>query len=1023
MFDPLCTPPPAPPGNACDAPPAPRAAPLPIVNPPGLPAIAYRIGTFDSFRRAMLNAVSRPDLMRGAPNPFTRWREGAAGDYHTLLIELWAYLADVLTFYQERIANEAYLPTATQRDSLLRIVDLVDYRPSPGAGAGALLAFTVERGKSVVIPAGFRAGNKPDPGKTPAVFETDSAMTAVGEYSSIPLSTVAPTDQFAPLAFYRALFRRPPSPVRRKPLPPSRPPPIQRIERVVEMRAAAIGVYGRAGLAYMRTLADDDDDVRVRPVRRSQTVIDRAVTRRLRELGRLREIRPRPAPPPPPEPGPDAPPAVLETTRTIVLKGSNNRLAAGDYLLLVETLRDSSGAVVKETPMLRQVAQVNTDKDAGTTTVDWIEEVDAEYDPQAERQVYAFRVTAAPFGNNAPNWFSLPPALNGSDNAPNTANAPYKTTRWDDITDAWSFIPMPPAPGQAGDPTNVVHLDSLYPEVRSTADRPGWAALIADFSAVQNPDPKGVTLTSDQAYAIYHAVDARPVSKAAYAISGKVTRLTLDDKEALPEKTFPLRGTVVLAGSEPLALQNNLALPEPLAGATLVLAGLYPQLRPGQTAMLRGRLYDPTTTPPSQEQAVETVTLAAAPALDDENNITVVTLKKPLANRYVRAGAVLLANVAAVTQGETVRSELLGSGDGSAFQSFTLKQSPLTYLPATDAEGSSALQSTLTVTVNGVRWAERPSLLASAPDAQDYTTVQDDAGRTTVVFGDGRTGARPPSGQANIRARYRKGLGSSGNLAADKIRQLVDSLPGVQQVTNPQPSTGGADPERPDQIRTRAPASLRTFGRAVSIEDYAALALSFPGVAKASAMWVRRDPATGMAIAHPYIHLIVATGDLVPLEQQPVFASKLRAFLDERRDPNVPLRVGDFTPVFVDVAATIDVLDRFPRQATLAAALAALNPGLNPDKSAGLFAFERMTFGQSVYLSAVYAALQAVPGIASATVTTLRRTDTDSNPATVREQIPIPPGAIAIIKNDPADDENLFGKLRITLGRGGFVDA
>src|SRR5262245_30259735 len=105
---PLCTLPPAPPAGCCDPPPAPPAAPIRPDNAPGLSAIRYRIGTFTTFRRAMLDAMAGPP----PPPPFANWHEGTAGDYLTALVELWAYLADILTFYQERIYNEAYLPTA-----------------------------------------------------------------------------------------------------------------------------------------------------------------------------------------------------------------------------------------------------------------------------------------------------------------------------------------------------------------------------------------------------------------------------------------------------------------------------------------------------------------------------------------------------------------------------------------------------------------------------------------------------------------------------------------------------------------------------------------------------------------------------------------------------------------------------------------------------------------------------------------------------------------------------------------------
>src|SRR5207244_2362972 len=182
---------------------------------------------------------------------------------------------------------------------------------------------------------------------------------------------------------------------------------------------------------------------------------------------------------------------------------------------------------------------------------------------------------------------------------------------------------------------------------------------------------------------------------------------------------------------------------------------------------------------------------------------------------------------------------------------------------------------------------------------------------------DGFNGARPPSGTSNIRARYRKGVGSSGNLPSDSVQQLIDSIPGLQKVTNPTASSGGGDPENISQIRERAPASLQTFGRAVTAADYAALALSYPGIAKAKAVWVLRDPLTLRAVAHPYVQLTAATVDRAPF-QDTVFGGKLRQFLDNHRDPNVPLRMLDFTNVFIEVAVEVEIDDHFPHQATLA---------------------------------------------------------------------------------------------------------
>lgn len=185
---------------------------------------------------------------------------------------------------------------------------------------------------------------------------------------------------------------------------------------------------------------------------------------------------------------------------------------------------------------------------------------------------------------------------------------------------------------------------------------------------------------------------------------------------------------------------------------------------------------------------------------------------------------------------------------------------------------------------------------------------------------------RAPSGTNNIHARYRKGLGSAGNITAGSIQQLVDSIPNLKKVTNPVPSSGGSDADSPLQIRTAAPASLRTFGRAVSAPDYAALALNFPGIAKATATWVVSDPVTAQAIAHPYVQLTVATVDETPIKGT-LLASNLRSFLDNHRDPNVALRFQDFSPVYIELIVEIEIDSHFPQNATLSRVQAALNPG------------------------------------------------------------------------------------------------
>ncbi|HVN06241.1 MAG TPA: putative baseplate assembly protein [Bryobacteraceae bacterium] len=979
---PLCQLPPTPAAVCgCNAAPAPPAVPAIPNNAPGLATIAYRIGTFTSFRQAMLDEVPDPALLGTAPNPFLNWRPGADGDYHTLFIEFWAYLADILTFYQERIANEAYLGTASQRDSALRLVELIAYRPGPGAAASGVASFAVAPGKVITIPAGFRIGSKPAPGQTPAVFETSAAITARAEHNAIAMSAVAPVNQFAQLTNIQYIYAGIGS--------------IGLLEAANDIFGASLAstyesTLSVLGLGSIQTESAVFESSASAPLAEEAVATPRMLMRSAAPLAGAR--------------APASSTASFSTgfsfgsvgflgdltfqrwpfygvtTRTVVLAGTNHRLNVGDYVLTLEN---------GKTGTLFQLSSVATDKTASTTTVTWSEPAGKTYDTSSSPvALFALRVKASPFGSDAPPWNSLAPSLTGTAPAtspPSWPSPPPFQTNWDDATKSLYYMP-------AG---STIDLDGVYDAARGTTQNPGWVVLLAGGA-----DPSTAQT--------FQFIEARTGSVTGFTLTKKVTRLTLTGS-SVPGSEFPIRDTMVLTGSEQLPLQNDLPLPDLLRGDTLILAGLYPNLQQGLPVMVQGNLYNANGEP--ADLTAEYHTIKSQPVQDTTNSLTTVVLDKPLTDQYSRSSTSLLANLAAFTQGETVKDEVLGNGNGAANQSFALKKNPLTYLPSTDPASESPVQSTLTIQVNGVAWNEADNLLEADSQAQEYTLTEDSSGVTTVVFGDGVHGAPPPTGVSNVHARYRVGLGTSGNVASGGIKQLLDSIPGIQQVTNPQSSAGGADAESTDRIAVNAPASVRVFNRAVSTEDYAALALLFPGIAKASASWI----ASGGV--QPYLQLTVATAGQTPITATPL-CGQLRDFLDQRRDINIPLRIASFTPVYVTVALTVDILDQYPRQATLNAVQAALNPGDNPDGSAGFFAFDRLGFGESLHLSELYAVVQAVPGVSDTNVTQFSVTGAA---APIAPDILIGPTQIAIITNDPTQPQN--GLLTITPGTGGFADS
>ncbi len=142
-----------------------------ISNVPGLPAIEYRVGDFTSFRDALLQSL--PGEIELA-----NWKPTSTSDLALQMIEWWAYLADILTFYNQRIANQDYLRTADLDASVRNLVSVLGYRPRPGIGATATLAALVKGSQPITLPQGMPVQSKPGPGSAPQIFELLQKITA-----------------------------------------------------------------------------------------------------------------------------------------------------------------------------------------------------------------------------------------------------------------------------------------------------------------------------------------------------------------------------------------------------------------------------------------------------------------------------------------------------------------------------------------------------------------------------------------------------------------------------------------------------------------------------------------------------------------------------------------------------------------------------------------------------------------------------------------------------------------------------
>jgi hypothetical protein len=871
------------PAGCCDPPPAVDTGD--ITNPPGQDVIVYRGGTFPLFQARLLAALQAR---------LPAWRDLGRRDYGLALLDMWATLADIITFYQERIASEAFLRTAVRRESLIRIAALVDYRPNPGASAATYLAFTVdppkpgEAPKTITLPAGFRCQTKPAPSAPPLPFETDEAITADASLN---------------------------------------------LMKVASLQQQSLG-FGDRG---------------------------------------------------------------------VILQGTQTGLRLGDRLLVVG--QERRGDPTREEWDLRRVSVVTPDAATNTTRVDWQEplgHVNPHVDPSATPEVYALRLQAWPFGYNTPQYDALKVTTVITVGGQTTTSV--STPSLADWTGK-TLDTKPPAP-------RWLFLDSLYPTISaSSASADSWVALVTGESV--HLEGK---LYAGGGAKLYRVLEVDQTVRSDYTLSSKVTRLTVDRSL----DTFPIKGTSVLAQSERLALAL-VPITTEVAGDTLTLDAKYSALRPGRLIAISGRAAG------GEPQAE----IGRIKAVNQSGQASVVTLDADLLFAYDPVSVTICGNVAAATHGETVATEILGDGDASQlFQRFTLKQQPLTFVRASGADANRwGTSPELTVRVNDVLYHAREHLLDSGPADRDYVLTADAEDVCALTFGgdgagDSDGGPEPggallPTGRNNVRATYRKGLGVRGNVPSGAVTTVVTSLPGLKGVSNPVAGTGGADHERETDIQVNLPADMRAFDRAVSLEDYDALARTYSGVSKARAYWERRDPTDASGerrLEQPRVRLTVAATDHAP-PLQPKFRAALRDFLDARRDPNQPMVIVDFAPVTVDLAVTIEPDPDQLDEVVQGAVAAALSAERNPDGSLGLFAFEALDFGQSVHLSDVYARVQGVPGVRAAVVTRFqhhpRPGESSADIPVVEPHVFVRNNEIVRCDNDPTAPER--GALEVTI--------
>lgn len=563
-----------------------------------------------------------------------------------------------------------------------------------------------------------------------------------------------------------------------------------------------------------------------------------------------------------------------------------------------------------------------------------------QFQPNAIPNVYAFRSRAKVFGYNAQRLITYkstdPPIIN-------------PVNEWEE----WK-------PADDEDAGRYAFLDGEHDNIV-----PGSFLLLRRLNETTGGGSNAAERAREAVPFTVDDVEIRPRTE--YGISAPTTKVDIgegrtwwDPQGRDKDDIAAIRTTVFHAVSERLELADAPILdpvgqppesPPPSSGDTIAanqieLDDLYDGLSIGQYVLIVGERIDLPGTTGAEIARIQGVDQFWRKIPGNTVHTLVTFSTERLAARYLRASVRIIANVAEITHGETQLDEIVGSGDSSlAFQRFALVRTPLTHVSTSNAGGT---QSTLELRINDVRWAERESFLDLEPNDRGFVTQTDESGQTTIITGDGQRGARVSTGIENVTATYRSGIGEAGNVRAGQIDQPPSEPSGIREVTNPEPTSGGAGPDTDEQIRANTPLGVIALDRLVSVQDYADFARNFAGVGKAAST-VLASPRGRIVFV-----TIAGTGPTA-IEPNSELVQNLRQAFRRQGDPDQPVRLEIAERVLLVLSAGVRVLAEYVYSDVELRVRAALREA---------FSFQRRRLGQDAHASEVIAIMQAVPGVA-----------------------------------------------------------
>ena len=722
--------------------------PKQVQNRLGLNHFDYRIGSYADIREFLLRRLDREPVLAA-------WTHREADDPGIALLEGAAILGDILTFYQDLYANEAYLRTAKWRDSIEDLVRLLGYHLSPGIGGKATFAFGVTGSTPVVIPPSFPIKAQLADIDKPVEFETTREFIAEPALSQFSL--------------YRPFIY----------------PKIANGRSTFTFKTATL-------IQNKLELKQGDRLMLVQNLSKPTTARQIVVIAEVKENLDLTEI-------------------TIEGS----WQGGN---VNSDRLTAYKLGRSFRYFGYNAPPTVTVVENEKAKQKPVSFKVDLSASFLNEFAGNSRSQSLA--VNDINFTNNSPSQ-SL--AVNDVDLTNNSRSQSLA------VNDNLRLISLVT-------PTyNPALSANSFPIDRQVDDLAVGSTLLISLQLSSNKS----SVSPQTSFLARNILRVSTASATHGALTGGTTVVKLNKAIAIKDSKETLKYTDIRSVEfqevigKPFTITSTREANLKADSKSLFCYGdgfTYQKLQGRSLQLVKGEL-------------VERVTVGIEDTQTDDEQITLrpLTIQPPLQKLTLEdfpletSVVLVYGNLVEANQGKTEPQAVLGNGDSrQIFQSFKLPKAPLTYFNSKSETPPEVPE--LQIYVSDRLWQRVSSFFGRGFNEEIYIVREDANGDSWVQFGDGKTGARLPSGLNNVVAQYRTGIGAYGELQPDTTVQ-GGRLERLDAIWLPKLATGGEPPETGDNAKAAAPGKVQSLGRLVSLADFEREALAIPGVSKVTATW------------------------------------------------------------------------------------------------------------------------------------------------------------------------------------------